>query len=139
MGEVITLQELQDASIDAANLGEAVNGNETGVVTPREGEPYSTLPAAISKIENSGGYITVANLAVLNSIVPEFDHQIARADDTGSEYRWNPSATPSPKWEATGRNYLQDSKDYTDQYLNKISQLNGWFDPSFKTLDMSAK
>ncbi|WEH89779.1 hypothetical protein PX669_05695 [Acinetobacter soli] len=47
--EIITKQELIDAKPDVKNLGEAANGNETGIVTPRYGEPYLTAPAAIKK------------------------------------------------------------------------------------------
>lgn len=101
---ILNPEDFENAKIDIDNIGESVNGNETGVVTPRFGDPYPTLPAAIAAVENKGGYITVANLAALNAIVPEFNHQVARTDDNGNEYRWNPAATPSPKWEATGRN-----------------------------------
>lgn len=52
--ELITKQELIDAKPDVKNLGEAANGNETGIVTPRYGAPYSTAPAAIQKIESDG-------------------------------------------------------------------------------------
>ncbi|MEB4800603.1 Ig-like domain-containing protein [Acinetobacter soli] len=52
--EIITKQELIDAKPDVKNLGEAANGNETGIVTPRYGAPYSTAPAAIQKIEING-------------------------------------------------------------------------------------
>lgn len=52
--EIITKQELIDAKPDVKNLGEAANGNATGIVTPRYGAPYSTAPAAIQKIEING-------------------------------------------------------------------------------------
>jgi len=121
MAEVITKEQLENASVDAKDLGECVHGNDSGIVTPRIGDPYPTLPAAIAMVENKGGYITVANLAALNAITPEFNHQIARTDDTGNEYRWNPTATPSPKWEPTGRNYIQYLMDIINQSL--------WFNP----------
>lgn len=117
MAEVITKEQLENARVDAKDLGECVHGNESGKVTPRIGDPYPTLPAAIAAVENKGGYITAPTLAALNLIVPEFNHQVARVDESGDEYRWNPSATPSPKWELTGRNYLQDSIDYTQGQL----------------------
>ncbi|WP_288390194.1 SGNH/GDSL hydrolase family protein [uncultured Acinetobacter sp.] len=123
--ELITRQELIDAKPDVKNLGEAANGNETGIVTPRYGAPYSTAPAAIKKIEsdgaaavakleNTGGFISAPTLTALQAITPEYDYQLARVDETGDEYRWNPALTTTVKWEATGRNYIQDSKDYTD-------------------------
>lgn len=112
--EIITREELVDAKVDAKDLGECVNGNETGIVNPRYGDPYPTLPKAIEKIENTGGYISAPTLAALNAIMPSYNYQLARVDATGDEYRWNPAATPTPLWEPTGRNFLNDSKVYAD-------------------------
>ncbi|MDQ1207294.1 hypothetical protein QE380_000217 [Acinetobacter baylyi] len=123
--ELITKQELIDAKVDAKDLGEAVNNNSSGIVTPRYGTPYATAPAAIQKIESdgaaaiaklesTGGFITVATLADLQAIIPVYENQAARVNETGDEYSWNPDVLPNPKWEPTGRNYIQDSKVYTD-------------------------
>lgn len=70
---------------------------------------------AIKKFENTGGMISRATLSELNATTPEYDYQLARVDDTGDEYRWNPLATPSPAWEATGRNFLTESISYVDE------------------------
>lgn len=121
MADIVTKEDLENASIDAKDLGECVNGNETGIITPRLGDPYPTLPAAIASVENKGGYITIPNLTALNAIVPEFNHQVARNDETGDEYRWDPNAIPSAKWVPTGKNYLNDAKAYADE--------NGMFKP----------
>lgn len=120
MAEVITKEQLENASVDAKDLGECVHGNETGIVTPRLGGPYPTLPAAIEKIENKGGYISAPTFAALNAIMPAYNHQVGRTDDTGNEYRWNPAASPTPKWEATGRNFLNDAKSYVDVAVGVI-------------------
>lgn len=117
MSDIITRVELEDAKVDAKDLGECVHGNETGIVTPRLGDPYPTLPAAIHKIENVGGYITAPTLSALQAIVPTFNHQVGRDDSTGNEYRWNPAATPTPQWVATGRNFIQDAINYTNASL----------------------
>lgn len=114
MAEVITKEQLENASVDAKDLGECVHGNESGMVTPRIGDPYPTLPAAIAAVENKGGYITTPTLAALNAIVPEFNHQVARVDESGDEYRWDPSATPLAKWVPTGKNWLNAVKAYVD-------------------------
>lgn len=108
--EIITREELVGAKVDAKDLGECVHGNATGIVTPRLGVPYPTLPAAIHKIENTGGYISAPTLSALQAIMPIYNHQVGRDDSTGNEYRWNPAATPTPQWEPTGRNYLNDAK-----------------------------
>lgn len=120
--EIITREELVDAKVDAKDLGECVHGNESGIVTPRLGAPYPTLPAAIRKIENVGGYISAPTLTALQAIVPSYNYQLARDDSTGDEYRWNPAAVPTPKWEPTGRNFIKESKDYTDQKTKNISE-----------------
>lgn len=123
--QLITRQELIDAKPDVKNLGEAANGNETGIVTPRYGAPYSTAPAAIQKIESdgaaaiaklesTGGLISAPTLTALQAITPEYDYQLARVDATGDEYRWNPALTTPVKWEETGRNFLSESKAYAD-------------------------
>ncbi|ENR4571658.1 hypothetical protein ACEVN9_003527 [Acinetobacter baumannii] len=113
--EIITREELVDAKVDAKDLGECVNGNETGIVTPRYGDPYPTLPKALEKVENIGGLISAPTLTALQAITPTYNHQVGRDDSTGNEYRWDPAATPAPKWVATGRNYINDAKAYADQ------------------------
>lgn len=131
---MISTEDIANVKRDLNDIGECINGNETGMVTPRLGDAFLTLPAAIAAVENKGGYITAPNLAALNAIVPEYNHQVARLDDTGNEYRWNPAATPSPKWEATGRNYLQDAKNYTDD-ANRVLESNLPQNPNKFTFD----
>lgn len=90
-------------------------------------------PAIDVAIGTVGGQIQVADLATLNTITPSTTNQGAMLDN-GDIYRWK--ATPLPAaWVFTGMNYLQDS----NSAISKAAQLNGWFDPSFKTIDMSAK
>lgn len=113
---MISTEDIVNVKRDLNDIGECINGNETGVVNPRLGDSFSTLPVAIASVENKGGYITAPNLAALNAIVPEYNHQVARLDDTGNEYRWNPAASP-PQWVATGRNFIQDSINYTNAAL----------------------
>lgn len=74
---------------------------------------------AVEKFENTGGFISRATLAELNTTTPEYDYQLARVDATGDEYRWNPALTTTVKWEATGRNFLGESKAYTDSKVAK--------------------
>ncbi|EPP3506191.1 sialidase family protein [Acinetobacter baumannii] len=117
--EIITREELVDAKVDAKDLGECVNGNETGIVTPRYGDPYPTLPEAIHKMENVGGIISAPTLTALQAIVPTYDYQLGQDDSTGNQYRWNPAATP-PQWVPTGRNFLTETKTYVDNKTKNI-------------------
>ena len=65
--------------------------------------------------ENTGGFISAPTFTALQAITPEYDYQLARVDATGDEYRWNPALTTTVKWEPTGRNFLSESKVYTDE------------------------
>lgn len=76
---------------------------------------------AVEKFENTGGIISTPTLTTLHAITPEFDYQLARVDDTGNEYRWNPALTATVKWEPTGRNFLSESKAYTDEEILSLN------------------
>lgn len=130
MDEMIDPVDIANAKIDLEHIGEG--GNEDKVVTPRYGIPFKSLPmvsrlgqegftAAIQKIEDMGGYISAATLTELNTRTPAYNYQLARVDETGDEYRWDPNATPAAKWVATGKNYLQ--------YLLNILNANQWLTP----------
>ena len=119
--EIITREELVEAKVDAKDLGECVNGNETGIVTPRYGPSYPTLPKALEKVENIGGYISVPNLTVLNQIVPPYNFQVARLEDSADEYRWDPNATPTPHWVPTGKNYKTTLQQIAQDEVLKTS------------------
>lgn len=114
MAEMISTEDIVNVKRDLNDIGECINGNETGVVTPRLGDSFSTLPVAIASVENKGGYISAPTLSALQAITPTYNHQVGRDDSTGDEYRWNPAATPTPQWEPTGRNYLNDAENYID-------------------------
>lgn len=90
--EIITKQELIDAKPDVKNLGEAANGNETGIVTPRYGEPYLTAPAAIKKIIDAGGFRPFSTEVELKAYTPTISPVAAYAFDTKKVWLWNGSA-----------------------------------------------
>lgn len=55
MADAITIQALQDASLDAKSLEEVVNGNEVKQVTTRKGETYPSVKKAIKTLFENGG------------------------------------------------------------------------------------
>ncbi|BFM82979.1 hypothetical protein JUNP543_1300 [Acinetobacter baumannii] len=124
---IITEEKMQNLDRDIEDAGKTPNTD--AVIIPRYGEPYKSFPmvsregeegfnAAIQKIEKEGGFISAPTLAALQAITPTYNHQVGRDDSTGNEYRWNPAATPTPLWEPTGRNFLNDSKAYADTITN---------------------
>ncbi|WP_151837529.1 SGNH/GDSL hydrolase family protein [Acinetobacter ursingii] len=80
-------------------------------------EKLSDVTAAITKFNNTGGFISAPTLDALQAITPEYDYQVARVDATGDEYRWNIDALPEPTWEPTGRNFLEDTKKYVNENI----------------------
>jgi len=128
MDEMLEPEDIAGAKIDLENIRQGAA--EDMVVTPRSGLQYESLPrvsrlgkegftAAIQKVENVGGYISVPTLPILNAYMPLYNYQLARVEATGDEYRWDPTVTPTPKWVATGRNYLNDAKLYIDKSIKK--------------------
>lgn len=119
MADIVTRTELEEAKVDCKDLGDALNTKQ--IINPRWGAPFKSLPLALEKVENNGGYISAPTLTALQAIMPSYNWQLARVDATGDEYRWNPAAVPTPQWEPTGRNYIQDAKNYTDQKYGMVA------------------
>lgn len=112
---ILTPEKFENLNRDIEDTGKAIN--IIGIITPRYGEPFKSLPLVSKEAENRGGFISAPNLTALQAIVPSYNWQLARDDSTGDEYRWNPASSPNAKWEPTGRNYLKDSINYTDQQI----------------------
>ncbi|HAV3491231.1 SGNH/GDSL hydrolase family protein [Acinetobacter baumannii] len=111
---ILTPEKFENLNRDIEDTGKAIN--IIGIITPRYGEPFKSLPLVSKEAENRGGFISAPNLAALQTIMPSYNWQLARDDSTGNEYRWNPAATPTPQWEPTGRNYLKEAVDYSNQF-----------------------
>lgn len=110
---ILTPEKFENLNRDIEDTGKAIN--IIGIITPRYGEPFKSLPLVSKEAENRGGYISAPTLTALQAIVPSYNYQLARDDSTGDEYRWNPAANPNPQWEPTGRNYIKDANTYADQ------------------------
>ncbi|MDC4536863.1 hypothetical protein NQ761_09995, partial [Acinetobacter baumannii] len=105
---ILTPEKFENLNRDIEDTGKAIN--IIGIITPRYGEPFKSLPLVSKEAENRGGFIGAPTLTALQAIVPSYNWQLGRDDSTGDEYRWNPAATPTPQWEPTGRNYLNEAK-----------------------------
>jgi len=117
--EIITRKELEDAKVDAKDLGECIHGNETGVVTPRFGDSYPTLPAAVQKIMETGGFEPFLTEAQLKASIPTVTPKAAKALDTGKIWYWDGA------WHDTGLSELDQAINYADeQKVQKYQALN---------------
>lgn len=120
---ILTPEDFDKLKIDIEDAGKCPNTD--AIINPRYGIPFMSFPmvsrlgqegfaAAIQKIENMGGYVSAASLTELNTRVPTFNYQLARVQDTGDEYFWDPAASPSPAWKPTGKNWLNAAKDFVN-------------------------
>lgn len=99
-------------------------------------EKLSDITTAITKFNNTGGFISAPTLTALQAITPEYDYQLARVDATGDEYRWNPALTTTVKWEPTGRNFLSESKlDATTKANNAEANAKSYSEQDLKLLN----
>lgn len=115
----MTPETFQNLERDIDDTGKALN--TIGIIQPRYGAPFKSVPMAVKEIENKGGYVTAPTFAALQQITPEYNHQVGRDESTGDEYRWDPEALPNPAWLPTGRNYLRDAANYTDEKTKEIA------------------
>ncbi|MEQ1322115.1 CotH kinase family protein [Acinetobacter soli] len=109
-----------DIKADITTIDEAlaqINALDAGVQ-----EKLVDVAEAIVKLENTGGLISAPTFNDLEKIIPEYEYQLARLSDSGDEYSWNPKSNPK-RWEPTGRNFIRDSKEYTDHSLNEAVQV----------------
>ena len=117
----VTREKLINADIDVENLGKAVN--EFGVVNPRYGEAYPTLPSAIQEVIETGGFEPFLTEAALLASTPVLSIKAAKALDTGKIWYWDGA------WHDTGLSELDQAKEYADQEIKanlneKIEHLN---------------
>lgn len=120
--EIITRQELADAKVDAKDLGECIHGNTTGIVTPRLGDPYPTLPAAVQKVMETGGFEPFPTEAQLLASTPTVSPKAAKAMDTKKVWYWGKydESEAIDSWHDTGLSELDQAKNYADQ--TKVDQ-----------------
>lgn len=93
MVDIISLQELADAKLDAGALEEVVNGSDTADVVARLGRTYPTLAKAIKIISQAGGAKAYATLseATAATLVLDANTPVYVWDDTNNNgnYLWN--------------------------------------------------
>lgn len=83
MTEPITIEQLKNASLDAATLEQVINGDDNTDVTSRLGATYPTLDKALKTIIakgglNATGYATYQQMT--SSVLPEGSHAIVTND-----------------------------------------------------------
>lgn len=111
----VTREKLINADIDVENFGKAMN--EFGVVNPRYGEAYPTLPSAIQKVIETGGFEPFQTESALKASTPTLTKKAAYALDTHKIWLWQSNA-----WIDTGLSAIDQAKAFANS--------NSLFNPS---------
>lgn len=110
----VTKEKLINADIDVENLGKAVN--EKGIVNPRYGDSYLTLPSAIQEVIESGGFEPFETEAELLASTPLLTKKASYALDTHKIFLWESGA-----WKDAGFGVLEMSNKFTIKEIsNKL-------------------
>lgn len=120
MADAITIKALQDASLDAKSLKEAVNGSETKQVTTRLGETYPSVKKAIKTLFENGGlpaapFATKA-LMTASALVDGDYAQVT--DDTANNGLYIKTAGA---WVKSGYDPTAVSNSYTDNKVKSVT------------------
>lgn len=109
----VTREKLINADIDVENLGKAVN--EKGVVNPRYGNSYPTLPSAIQAVIETGGFEPFETEVDLLASTPILEKKAAKALDTKKIWLYVNGA-----WKDTGLSELDQAKNYTNDHVSEL-------------------
>lgn len=113
MADAITIQALQDASLDAKSLEEVVNGDEAKQVTTRLGENYPSVKKAIKTLFENGGLPAepFATKALMTASALVDGNYAMVTDDTVNNGLY---VKTTGAWVKSAYDPLAQSKSYTD-------------------------
>ena len=125
----VTREKLINADIDVENLGKAVN--EFGVVNPRYGEAYPTLPSAIQQVIEAGGFEPFETEAQLLASTPTLTKKAAKALDTKKIWLYEARGGVT-KWWDTGLSdkdlAIQHSTNELRKHIDQIGNVSNLFE-----------
>lgn len=121
--EIITREQLIDASKDAESLQKFISGSDIEDVLTRLGQIYPTLAKLVRILMETGGWKAYETEAILLATTPLVNPSVGYAFDTKKLYLWNGTG-----WIDEGLSQLDQAKDYINKnlllLLNSILGLN---------------
>ncbi|MDO7424626.1 SGNH/GDSL hydrolase family protein [Acinetobacter baumannii] len=115
--EIITRQQLVDASVDAESLQKFISGPDFEDVLTRLGQIYPTLAKLVRMLMETGGWKAYETEAILLATTPLVNPSVGYAFDTKKLYLWNGTI-----WEDEGLSPLDLAKAHTDAYATVKAQ-----------------
>lgn len=116
----VTREKLINADIDVDNLGKATN--ELGVVNPRYGNSYKTIPQIASEYDQNGatkGFSTLAEFEAVKATIPA--HTVINIGEAGpnqGQNFWNGTTLTKSPYDP-----LMQAKTYADTNKLDVKQL----------------
>lgn len=112
MADIVTRTELEEAKIDCKDLGDALNTKQ--VINPRWGEAFYSLPLAIQKIMETGGFEPFLTESKLLASTPTISPKAAKALDTRKIWYWGKDEGETvDSWHDTGLSELDQANTFT--------------------------
>ncbi|HCG3426512.1 TPA: hypothetical protein NJU29_002083, partial [Acinetobacter baumannii] len=111
---MISREVLAKARIDAKDLGDSLNTKQ--IINPRWGEPFYSLPLAIQKVMETGGFEPFLTESQLLASTPTISPKAAKALDTGKIWYWGKSeGSTIDAWHDTGLSELDQANKYAEK------------------------
>ncbi|MGT2582009.1 sialate O-acetylesterase [Acinetobacter baumannii] len=117
MADIVTRTELEEAKVDCKDLRDTLNTKQ--IINPRWGEAFYSLPLAIQKIMETGGFEPFLTQAQLLASTPTISPKAAKALDTKKIWYWGKDEGETvDSWHDTGLSELDQAITYTDGQFN---------------------
>ncbi|MDC5618157.1 hypothetical protein OIN82_14135, partial [Acinetobacter baumannii] len=113
--EIITRQQLVDASIDADSLQLFISGSDFEDVLTRLGQQYPTLAKMIRILMETGGWKAYETESALLATTPTANPSVGYAFDTKKMYLWNGTA-----WTDEGLSQLDQARADIDAKVEQV-------------------
>ncbi len=119
--DLLNRADLVDGKIDIKDLGDALNTKQ--VINPRWGESFYSLPLAIQKVMEAGGFEPFLTEAQLLASIPTVSPKAAKAMDTKKIWYWGKDEGESEdSWHDTGLSELDQAINYSDSKIENTGQ-----------------
>lgn len=109
MADIVTKQQLENASVDADSLEVFISGSDVEDVLTRLGQQYPTLAKLVRILMETGGWKAYQTEAALLATTPTVNPSVGYAFDTKKMYLWNGTS-----WINEGLSQLDQAKSYAD-------------------------
>ncbi|ENX48230.1 hypothetical protein F886_00031 [Acinetobacter sp. NIPH 542] len=108
MSDIITREQLENASLDADSLELFISGTDAEDVLTRLGQIYPTLAKLVRVLMETGGWKAYLTEAALLATTPIVNPSVGYAFDTKKLYLWNGTS-----WIDEGLSPLDQAKNFT--------------------------